>query len=268
MIGLLWIVVLWKGVPIDPVDTALPAGAGADPRVFSWHSFLIDSTNPMWPLTMQSLMWVGFFVCMGELLIRWFCANRQKQYAREFDIRSNRRLELADGQFVELSANEVLKPEFLAAIYRSKADAGVMQPDSMIAAFFETINYQFQSSNDVGDVYSSVSSKIDLELHAVDLNYTAVRYIAWLIPTLGFVGTVIGIVQALGNASVYSQSEQLLIKVVPYLGTAFYTTLLALLLSAIIMFMAQVIQAAEERIVNDIGKYCLDSIVSQLKARS
>ena len=38
---------------------------------------------------------------------------------------------------------------------------------------------------------------MDLFLHEIDLRYSMIRYVVWVIPSLGFIGTVIGISLAL-----------------------------------------------------------------------
>ncbi len=250
-VAVLWILLLWLGVPRD---------GGA---VFSWHAFLIDSENPMWPLTMQAIMWVGFFYCIAELLLRWLYVLREERSVARFNVREPRNLRLANGQEIVLAEGEMLKPEILAALARAKRMGGA-GGDSMIGSMFFVINNQFQSTRSVGDVYNAVTARIDLELHNVDLGYTVVRYIAWLIPTLGFIGTVVGLAQALGVAGQNSQSQDLIRLIVPSLGTAFYTTLLALLLTAFVVVGMQFIQAHEERVVNSVGRYCIDNIVSEL----
>lgn len=251
-LAVLWIMLLWLGVPRD--STA----------IFSWHAFLIDSENPMWPLTMQALMWLSFFYCVADLLLRWLYVLREERCVNGFDVRYPRALRLSSGEEIQLAEGEMLKPEILAALCRAKRAAGAGSADSMISSMFFVINNQFQSTRSVGDVYNAVTARIDLELHNVDLGYTVVKYLAWLIPTLGFIGTVIGLVQALGVAGQNSQSQDLIRLIVPSLGTAFYTTLLALLLTAFVVVGMQFIQAHEERVVNSVGRYCIDNIVSEL----
>ena len=44
------------------------------------------------------------------------------------------------------------------------------------------------------------NSSLELFQHEVELRYNTLRYIVWLIPTLGFIGTVVGIALALSDA--------------------------------------------------------------------
>ena len=265
VVALLWIVLLSYILPVD-----IPS-QGPDDVGFSWHAFLIATEDDMYPLNVQVLMWIAFFYCLSELAIQWLNLTEEKLQLSMFDLYqnpSNVTVHSSKGEIqIPLDANEALKPELLSAIYYAKRK--IVPEQSLIGGLFKKINHQFQSTNDVGDVYSIVNAAIDLKLHDVDLRYTVIKYLAWLIPTLGFIGTVIGIAVALNKAGALgSDDPELLTQVVPLLATAFYTTLLALILSAVIMILLQVIQASDERVINNAGTFCMDNIVTKLKPRS
>jgi biopolymer transport protein ExbB/TolQ len=110
-----------------------------------------------------------------------------------------------------------------------------------------------------------LNSSMELLLHQLDLRYTLLRYLVWIIPTLGFLGTVIGISDALefvGSGQL--PAEELLLPTTKKLGVAFHTTLLALLQSSVLMYGLNITQASEETVLNRIGQYCLDNLVIRL----
>lgn len=219
--------------------------------VFSWNAFLIDSQSPMWPLTLQVLMWLAFFVSFGELIIRWFSMQREREQLARFHLKD------------VLSPGELITPELMPSITKIKIKQLV--DETSLTTFFKRISNQFQSSRNVGDVYNSVTTTLDLKLHDLDLQYSFIRYLAWLIPTLGFVGTVVGIAIALGNAGILEPDDpELLSKVIPMLSSAFYTTLLALIQSALVMYCLQLVQKMEERVITSVANYCIDNIVTEL----
>ncbi len=264
-LALLWIVLLSFAIPADTPQ------AGTDSLGFSWHDFLIATADPMYPMNMQVLMWIAFFYCLSELAIKWLNLSEEHLQLEAFNLYQNpnhvvMHSEQGDVQ-IRLDPSEALKPELLAAIYYAKRKQ--VPEKTLIGTFFRKINHQFQSTNDVGDVYSALNSMMELKLHEVDLRYTVIRYLAWLIPTLGFIGTVIGIAVALGKAGVMgSENPELLQSVIPLLATAFYTTLLALLLSAVLMILIQLTQAKDELAVTEAGAFCFDTIVTNLKPTS
>jgi biopolymer transport protein ExbB/TolQ len=92
-----------------------------------------------------------------------------------------------------------------------------------------------------------------------------IRYIVWLIPSLGFIGTVIGISLALGFAGqVDLQDPSLLAELTKRLAVAFNTTLLALVMSAVVVLIQHVVQARDEGALNEVGQYCLDNLINRL----
>jgi biopolymer transport protein ExbB/TolQ len=96
-----------------------------------------------------------------------------------------------------------------------------------------------------------------------------IRYVVWAIPTLGFIGTVVGISLALAFAgAVDLQDPTLLAELTKRLAVAFNTTLLALVMSALLVFFQHIVQAFEERALNQAGQYCLDNLINRLYMES
>jgi len=82
---------------------------------------------------------------------------------------------------------------------------------------------------------------------------------------LGFVGTVIGISDALSFAgSGTLPPDELLFPTTQKLGVAFYTTLLALIQSGVLMLGLNLVQSSDEKVLNQTGQYCLENLVIRL----
>ena len=90
-----------------------------------------------------------------------------------------------------------------------------------------------------------------------------IRYIAWAIPSIGFLGTVRGIGQALGQA--YRAVQGDIAGVTQSLGIAFNSTFVALLTSIVIMFLVHQLQLAQERKVLDTEKYADSRLIQHLQ---
>ena len=131
---------------------------------------------------------------------------------------------------------------------------------------------QFQSNGSTDQVNAVFNSLVDLFQHEIELRYNLLRYLVWLIPTLGFIGTVVGIALALGEAGAMfagaapgeAAAPELMQNLTRELGVAFYTTLLALLQSAVLMATMHVVQGREEGALNRVGQYCLRNLVNRL----
>jgi biopolymer transport protein ExbB/TolQ len=114
-------------------------------------------------------------------------------------------------------------------------------------------------------VNALLDSSLELFQHRLDLKYTLMRYLVWVIPTLGFVGTVIGIANAMAFAGSGAVAmDEILAPTTQKLAVAFYTTLVALLQSGVLVLGMNSLQAGEELVLNDAGQYCLENLVMRL----
>ena len=92
-----------------------------------------------------------------------------------------------------------------------------------------------------------------------------IRYIAWAIPSVGFIGTVRGIGQALGQA--HRAVEGDIAGVTENLGIAFNSTLVALLISIVVMFLVHQLQLLQERLVFDTETYVDRNLIRHMQSR-
>lgn len=199
-------------------------------------------------VSVQAFMWLAFFMGLGELWIRR-CAVRSEAWL------------LKIGMLPE-DERTMLTSDKLGPIYvRARTTA----PEAMLPTLLRRLIMEFRKSLSVDRVSNVMDSSLDLMLHQLDLRYTVLRYLVWIIPTLGFLGTVIGIADALAFVgSGQAPMDELLTPTTMKLGVAFYTTLLALIQSGVLMLGLNLIQAADERVLNEAGQYCLDNLVIRL----
>jgi len=108
---------------------------------------------------------------------------------------------------------------------------------------------RFETTQEVQDVASATSALCENEGERLDSELAQIRYIAWAIPSIGFIGTVRGIGDALGQAHKAVTGE--IAGVTQSLGTAFNSTLIALLISIVLMFLLHQVQLQQERLVLD-----------------
>ena len=125
---------------------------------------------------------------------------------------------------------------------------------------------QYRISGNEDQAISVLNSSLELYMHEIDLRYSILRYLTWLIPSLGFIGTVMGIMFALQYAGVpaNADAEDFLYQVTSRLGVAFTTTLLALIMSAVLVLIQSLVQSKEERALNEAGQYCLDNLILRI----
>ncbi|MEM7071472.1 MAG: MotA/TolQ/ExbB proton channel family protein, partial [Pseudomonadota bacterium] len=103
----------------------------------------------------------------------------------------------------------------------------------------------FESTKNVHNTSESVRSTIEDIALEQDSDNAMIRYIIWAVPSIGFIGTVRGIGQAL------SQADQALAGniagMTQSLGLAFNSTLVALFISLILMFLLYQLQKEQEK---------------------
>ena len=244
--GVVWIglltVLLW-GAPADHMGAALLLG--------------LHSAFPPYPFTIQNVMWLVFFLGFGELVARHRAGGEEGA-------------QLTRGLLPE-DDTVLLRQVDLRPVYE-----GVRKSDPngeyWLQRLLSSVILQFQSSGSTDQVNAVFNSLVDLFQHEIELRYNLLRYLVWLIPTLGFIGTVVGIALALGEAGAMfagaaageAAPPELMRNLTRELGVAFYTTLLALLQSAVLMATMHVVQGREEGALNRVGQYCLRNLVNRL----
>lgn len=124
---------------------------------------------------------------------------------------------------------------------------------------------RFGATRNVQDVSAVAHGVCQSEADRLDSELSMLRYIAWAIPAIGFIGTVRGIGDALSQAHKAVGGD--ISGVTEGLGVAFNSTLVALLLSILLMFMLQALQRTQERLVLDAETYLDQRVIRNMQAR-
>lgn len=127
-----------------------------------------------------------------------------------------------------------------------------------------TALHRFRSTRNIQDVSNSIRATCETENERLDSELSLIRYIAWAIPSIGFLGTVRGIGQALAQAHQAAQGD--IAGVTQSLGVAFNSTFVALLISIIVMFLVYQLQLAQERLVLEAESYCDTHLIQHLQS--
>ena len=121
---------------------------------------------------------------------------------------------------------------------------------------------RFNATRNIQDVADTIRAYCTAEGERLESELSMLRYIAWAIPSIGFIGTVRGIGDALGQA--HQALEGQIFGVTRSLGTAFNSTLVALVLSIILMFVLYQLQLLQERYVLETEAYCEERLTQHL----
>ena len=125
----------------------------------------------------------------------------------------------------------------------------------------------------VSDVDEILSSRGDQDESSMDSGYTVLRGFVWAIPVLGFIGTVVGLTQAMGRfgsalkaaGQDIGQITEKLKTVLEGLDTAFITTAEALIAVLIIYLIQTAVRRADEQLCDDIRAACSNAVVARVR---
>ena len=123
---------------------------------------------------------------------------------------------------------------------------------------------RFSTTRNIQDVSSSSNTIFESEADRLESELSMIRYISWAIPSIGFIGTVRGIGEALAQADKAVQGD--IAGVTQSLGVAFNSTFIALLISIFLMFLVYQLQLLQERLVFDGQIYVDDKLIRHMKS--
>ena len=139
-----------------------------------------------------------------------------------------------------------------------------MEQSFLLPRALLTALHRFRSTRNIQDVSNSVRAVCESESERLDSELSMIRYIAWAIPSIGFLGTVRGIGEALGQANKAAQGD--IAGVTQALGVAFNSTFVALLISIVLMFLLHQLQLSQDRLVLDTEDYCDNRLIRHLQS--
>lgn len=124
----------------------------------------------------------------------------------------------------------------------------------------------------VADVDDILRSQADQDESVLETSYALVQGFVWAIPVLGFIGTVLGLSEAIGSfgsvlgaSSDVSELKPALQGVTAGLGTAFETTLQALVAALFIQLWLTGLRKGEEEFLDECSEYCIRNVVGRLR---
>jgi biopolymer transport protein ExbB/TolQ len=167
----------------------------------------------------------------------------------------------------------VLSPGTSAEVLRRIRHAAERPKEFMLFRRIDLALSNLGNIGEVRDVGAVFESQADSDASAVDSSYTVVRSLIWTIPILGFIGTVVGLSDAIGSFTKVlndtsgdsSTIKSNLAPVVGGLATAFETTLVALVAAVVIQLLSTWVFKREEALLDAITDYTTEHVLSRLK---
>ena len=178
-------------------------------------------------------------------------------------VRNRNENQLLQRQLLNLSEGMSILPEDARAFARPVQALPANEKQYLLPRVILTALQRFGSTHNIQDVSNVIKDFCATEAERLESELTIVRYIAWAIPSIGFLGTVRGIGEALGQAHKAVSGD--IVGVTTSLGVAFNSTFIALVVSILIMFLLYQLQLLQDRLVLDTQNYCENYLVRHLQ---
>ena len=171
---------------------------------------------------------------------------------------------LLEVDFLDLGKVTEYNEPVMIGLQGKLADASARVPGSLLlnstglALDRIRLNGAFHEANEVA------AEACDLHLEMLHSKLSINRYVLWAIPSIGFLGTVRGIGEALTKAGEAMAGD--ISGVAASLGIAFNSTFVALFVSLILMLVSSMLQGREEHLVANCKHFVSSQLIAQLSA--
>lgn len=197
------------------------------------------------------IQWATFFAfywALGEIFIQRYELNKQKKFFT--------------AQLLPTKDRYILMPQDINSIYVKTCDYENKKGTGLLTSLIKKACLKFRSTNSVGEMIEIISIQTEIDKEKSESSQSNIRYLTWLIPSLGFIGTVLGISQSLQIAN--SGDMNLITQT---LGVAFDTTLLALVLSVVVMWFFHALQEQSDLIHGQFKEYVIENLVNRIEQK-
>lgn len=126
-----------------------------------------------------------------------------------------------------------------------------------------TTLWRYAGTKNVQNLSDAIESCVEALSIRQDAENSMIRYLIWAVPSIGFIGTVRGIGEALSLADKALAGD--IAGMTNSLGVAFNSTLVALLLSIFLMFIFHQLQRLQDGQIVDIQSYCDQYLLARIK---
>lgn len=162
---------------------------------------------------------------------------------------------------IEEAAGESLVPE--SVIEKLDTELSAECNGTPLIQTLRSALWRYAGTRNVQNLSDAVESSVEALAIRQDAENSMIRYLIWAIPSIGFIGTVRGIGEALSLADKALAGD--IAGMTNSLGVAFNSTLVALLISILLMFLFHQLQRLQDGQLVDIQAYCDRYLLSRIK---
>ena len=240
------IYVSWVRPVGDELVAAEQARLKADTEYVPKRSLLLTINAPEQEIEIIHFLWALLILGYKAVLVR-------------------RERKLLERELIQVPEGIKVLPED-AKDYARQLEALPAQdkPMLVVRALQRTLD-RFSATRSIRDSAETSKSVCDSEADRLDSGLAMIRYIAWAIPAIGFIGTVRHIGDALLQAHKAVTGD--ISGVTSGLGIAFNATFVALLLTLILMFFLHQLQQSQEQFVHDTDHWIDQHLIRHMQVR-
>ncbi len=173
---------------------------------------------------------------------------------------------LLDRDYVKIGEAQVVLPEDARVYSRPLEALPREEQEGFLPRLLMVAYNRFGATRSVQDAAEAVKVECEFEAASMDTKLSMVRFTAWAIPAVGFVGTVRGIGAALQEAQGAMGGD--ISGVTMGLGVTFNATLTALCSCIVVMFWMHQLQQFQDRLVLDARTYVDRQLLRKLRVVS
>jgi len=223
---------------------------------FSEQGAMIDPGS-FWGNVMSDWMNLGTFILFGGGLV--VLLSRMRSANKEWDA--------FNIQLFDKDEDTLVLPDDVTAIRQQLNSMDKKNKQLLLMQLVSSGVERARANWDAADVGNAISTKAEGIQDAQEADYAIVKYIAWAIPSVGFIGTVLGIGNAMGAMQATGSDDTAgtgFQAAVGHLSMAFNTTFVALVLSLILMLVFYMTQGLEDSLLARARQWCHDRFVLKM----
>jgi biopolymer transport protein ExbB/TolQ len=238
--------VAWIRPSGDSIIAAEQQRMHTDPNYVPERSFLLVIDAPEQEAEIIHFLWAMLIIGYKALLVR-------------------RDRKMLDRDLIHVPEGIKVLPEDAKDYARQleqlpREDKGML----VVRALQRTLD-RFSATRSIRDSAETSRAVCDSEADRLDSGLAMIRYVAWAIPAIGFIGTVRHISEALLQAHKAVSGD--IIGVTSSLGIAFNATFVALSLTIVLMFFLHQLQQMQEGFVHNTDHWIDQHLIRHMQVR-
>lgn len=157
----------------------------------------------------------------------------------------------------------ILTPDQVAEIKLSVLEIEKRGLFYLVSDFIKKACTQYRNDQSISETLQVLDVQIENTKGEMEGNLSMVRYLIAAIMSLGFIGTLIGLTSAIGNADLARTEEGMTI-LTSYLNVAFDTTLVALVLGLVLNYLYYNYLGIMDNFYARSKRYIVDNLISRI----